>query len=209
MLPVWHWCGRVQHKCAIVLACWTSPSCQSMLKCSAAKTPLPPTPSLPWLKTKSTRTQYFHNFWDLLPGGEGGERVEAEQPQPAGLILLIYALELVSLGKPEQAGAVVPAFPCRRSIHSGRCESSWGVRVRGCQKTAGVTGYLGSTHQLWCSLFYVSVFRDWTQSVFCVQNPGGLEIPIPLNLQISVDSGWNLSYSIISMKPELWFVAGE
>lgn len=101
--------------------------------CWLSKLSFPPFLLSAWLKTKSTRVQYFHNFWNLLCGEERGERVDAEQPQPAGLCLSIYALELLSLCGPERARAAVQAVPCRRSVPSalsGRHESRWGQDER-------------------------------------------------------------------------------
>lgn len=156
------------------------------------KIPFPSHLLYSWLNSKSTRVQYFHNFWDLLRGEEREERVDAEQPQPVSVCLLRFMPWSFSLT--EQASAAMPDLPWRRSVHSalyGRSERSWGIRVSRCQKTAGVTDYLGSKQQVWCSFFYVSVFKDWKPRESWT-----------LNLQISVDTGWNLSCSIISMKSE-------
>lgn len=132
-----------------------SPSCRSMVKCSCwlPKLRFPPYLLSPLLDTKSTGVQYFPNFWDLLHGEEGRERVDAEQPPPASLWLSIYP----SLNKPVLSCQI---FHVEVSILYVRHESSWGVRVGSCQKIAGVTDYLGSKQQVWCSLFYVSVSTD-------------------------------------------------
>lgn len=78
--------------------------------------------------------------------------MDAGQPQAVGLRQSVSALELLSLGRPEKA-----VLPCQLfhmgevcSVLCGRGESSWGVRMSGCQRTAGVTDCLGSKQQVLC-----------------------------------------------------------
>lgn len=84
--------------------------------------------------------------------------MDAEQPPPASLCVSIYALELPSLNKPVLLCQIFHVGEV--SDLCGRHESSWGVKVGRCQKIAGVTDCLGSKQEVWCSLFYVSVFTD-------------------------------------------------
>lgn len=160
---MWQWFGRVPHKWAIVLACWISPSRQSMARCftDCQKCPSPPHLLCPCLKIKSAGIWYFYNFWDLLLEEEGGGRRIAEQPQQVGSCHSIHPLELPSGQCKLSLVEVSPLLHVADMKADGVRVSGWG-----CQKTAEVTDCLGSKQQVCCSLFYISsVQRLKTQGI--------------------------------------------